>query len=382
MNKRINLSLAKMGENELKYIKSAFDTHWVAPLGPNVNAFEADLESFLAASKPVAALSSGTAAIHLALLQLGVGPDDEVLCQSLTFSATANPVKYLGATPVFIDSESSTWNMDPELMEHALQDRFIKRGKYPKAIIPVHLYGMPSSMDRIIKIAEKYSIPVLEDAAEALGSSFNNLKCGNFGEFACLSFNGNKIITTSGGGALVCSSVETKNKTIFYSTQARENASYYQHEEVGYNYRMSNICAGIGRGQMELLPGFVERRREIHEMYVLKLSNLPGVSFQNEPDIRYFSNYWLTVMQIDSSKLKGKSVSDLISYLDEFNIESRHVWKPMHLQPVFLDCPYYGGNVSESLFENGICLPSGCSLTDEDVFFVIDRIITFFNANC
>jgi dTDP-4-amino-4,6-dideoxygalactose transaminase len=378
MNKKIYLSLATMGGNELKYIHEAFDSNWVAPLGPNVDAFEEDLEKFLNEEKCVAALSSMTAAIHLALIQLGVNIGDEVICQSLTFSATVNPVKYLGAMPVLIDSEPYTWNMDPLLLEEAIKDRIDKTGKKPKAIIPVHLYGMPAQMDKILSIAKEYEIPVLEDAAEALGSEFNKIKCGNFGSFACLSFNGNKIITTSGGGALVCNDKEAKKKTIFFATQARENARHYQHETVGYNYRLSNICAGIGRGQMEVLPKFIKRRREIHQYYINKLSKIPGVTFQTEMDERFHSNYWLTVMQIDSNSYDKDKIDRLYSFMDEQNIECRPVWKPMHLQPVFKSCPFYGSNVSEKLFNEGICLPSGSNLTNEELDYIISKIKNFF----
>jgi dTDP-4-amino-4,6-dideoxygalactose transaminase len=374
MNKKIHLSLATMGGNEFKYIQEAFETKWVAPLGPNVDAFENELEKYLAQNKYVAALSSGTAAMHLALIQLGVEKGDEVICQSLTFCASVNPISYVGATPVFIDSEPETWNMDPTLLEIAIRDRIAIKGKKPKAIIPVHLYGMPAQMDKILNIATRYDIPILEDAAEALGSAFNKIRCGNFGAFACLSFNGNKIITTSGGGALVCNDAESKKKTIFYATQARENERYYQHEEVGYNYRLSNISAGIGRGQMEVITKFVNRRREIHQYYADKLSDLRGVRFHEAPNNKFFSNYWLTIVQIDFNMYKDKNLENLFIHMENHQIECRPVWKPMHLQPVYKDCPYYGNGVSESIFQQSLCLPSGAGLTNEDLEIVVTSI--------
>ena len=374
MNDRIWLSLAHMGGQEQKYIKEAFDTNWVVPLGPNVDEFEKDLESFLGEEKRVIALSSGTAAIHLGLLQLGVGYGDEVICQSFTFAASANPITYLGAKPVFVDSEADTWNMSPEYMEEAIKDRVAKTGKKPKAIIPVHLYGMPAKMDQICAIADKYGIPVLEDAAEALGSSVKGQPCGTFGEFACLSFNGNKMITTSGGGALVCSTEEQKKKTMFYATQARDNAPYYQHSEIGYNYRMSNICAGIGRGQMLVLESRIEARRLNNEFYRRELADVEFISFQTEPNGDYLSNYWLTTILVDPQKSNGISSEDLRHALERANIESRPLWKPMHLQPVFADFPYYGNGLSERLFERGLCLPSGSGLTENDLIRVIDVV--------
>lgn len=371
MNSRIWLSLAHMGGQEQKFIQEAFDTNWVVPLGPNVDGFERDLESFLGGDKYIVALSSGTAAIHLALLQLGVGCGDEVICQSFTFAASANPITYLGAKPVFVDSEPDTWNMCPEQLEAAIKDRIEKTGKAPKAIIPVHLYGLPAKMNEIQAIADKYGVPVLEDAAEALGSAINGQPCGTFGEFACLSFNGNKMITTSGGGALVCSTEEQKKKTMFYATQARDNAPHYQHSEIGYNYRMSNICAGIGRGQMLVLQEHIANRRKNNEYYRKHLSGIEGISFQTEPSSDYYSNYWLTSILINPEKTDGVTREDLRLALEAANIESRPLWKPMHLQPVFADCSYYGEGVSERLFDIGLCLPSGSNLTEDD----LDRVI-------
>ena len=375
-NSRIYLSLAHMGGQEQKYIQEAFDTNWIVPLGPNVDAFEKDLEHFLTENKSlfVVALSSGTAAIHLGLLQLGVGLGDEVICQSFTFAASANPITYLGATPVFVDSEEDTWNLSPEYLEEAIRDRVARTGKTPKAIIPVHLYGMPAKMEEIIAVADRYGIPVLEDAAEALGSEIKNRKCGTFGRFACLSFNGNKMITTSGGGALVCASEEEKKKTMFYATQARDNAPHYQHSEIGYNYRMSNVCAGIGRGQVEVLPLRIAQRRKNNAYYRERLSDIAGISFQTEPSPDYYSNYWLTSILIDPEKTKGRTREDVRLTLEDANIESRPLWKPMHLQPVFADCPFYGNGLSDRLFELGLCLPSGSNLTEDDLNRVTEII--------
>ena len=378
MKRKIWLSLAHMGGQEQDFIKEAFDTNWVVPLGPNVNGFEEALVEYIGENKKVVALSAGTAAIHLGLLQLGVGPGDEVICQSFTFSASANPIMYLGGTPVFIDSEIDTWNMDPALLEEAITDRIKKIGKKPKAIIPVHLYGMPAKMDKIMEISLKYDIPVLEDAAEALGSEYQGQKCGTFGEFACLSFNGNKIITTSGGGALVCNTDEARTKTKFYATQARDNAPYYQHSEIGYNYRMSNICAGIGRGQMLVLQNHVDRRRAINAFYRKELGTIKGITFQTEPDSCFKSNFWLSTILIDPDKTGGKANEGLLLALDAENIESRFLWKPMHLQPVFADCPYYGNGISEELFMKGLCIPSSSILTNEDVERVVKVIKGFF----
>ena len=376
MKDRIWLSLAHMGGREQEFIQEAFDTNWVVPLGPNVNAFEKALRDFLIENgklkvenegKQVVALSAGTAALHLGLILLGVGEGDEVICQSFTFSASANPIAYLGATPVFVDSEVDTWNMDPVLLEEAIKDRVEKIGRLPKAIIPVHLYGMPGKLDEILEVANRYKIPVLEDSAEALGSEYKGRKCGTFGEYAALSFNGNKIITTSGGGALVCPNEERAKRALFYATQAREQAPHYQHEKIGYNYRMSNICAGIGRGQMFVLDEHIARRRVIHDLYVKLLAGVKGVKVMCQPEGGDFnSNYWLTCITVDPEEA-GFTREDVRLTLDENNIDSRPLWKPMHLQPVFKDAPFYGNGTSERLFEMGLCLPSGPTLTDEDI---------------
>jgi dTDP-4-amino-4,6-dideoxygalactose transaminase len=379
MNSKIWLSLAHMSGEEQKYIQEAFDTNWVVPLGPNVNAFEEALASYLGEEKKVVALVSGTAAIHLALIQLGVGQGDEVICQSFTFSASANPIKYVGANPVFVDSEKETWNMSPLFLEQAIKERIRVTGKKPKAIIPVHLYGMPANMDAIMEIALRYDIPVLEDAAEAIGATYKGRKCGTFGEFACLSFNGNKMITTSGGGALVCSTAEQAKKTMFYATQARDAAPHYQHSEIGYNYRLSNICAGIGRGQMTVLQEHIDKRRANNAFYRKELASIKGISFQTEPDKRFYSNYWLTAILVDSKQTGGKTREDLFHALEIENIESRPLWKPMHLQPVFAHYPYYGNGNSEIFFNNGLCLPSSSILTQEDLQRVVDVIKGFLN---
>ena len=378
-NEKIWLSSPHMGGNEQQYIKEAFDTNWVAPLGPNVTGFEQDLERFLNDDIHIAALSSGTAAIHLGLVLLGVQQGDEVICQSFTFSASANPIVYLGAIPVFIDSETDTWNMCPIALEQAIIDR-IKKGKKPKAILPVHLYGMPYKVNEIRAIADTYGIPILEDSAEALGSHYKGKKCGTFGDIAALSFNGNKIITTSGGGALVSHSKNIKEKAIFLATQARDNAPHYQHSEIGYNYRLSNICAGIGRGQMEVLEKHVTLRREMHNFYVDFFKDSKEVSVFSEPNANYYSNHWLSCIVIDSTVL-GKSSTDLRLALEKENIESRPLWKPMHLQPIFENYPYYGKKVSEKLFENGLCLPSGSNLTELDKNRIIKVLKDFFNIN-
>lgn len=364
MNSKIWLSSPHMGGNELKYIHEAFDENWVAPLGPNVNGLEADLESFLGENVHVAALSAGTAALHLALIVLGVKHGDEVICQSFTFSASANPITYVGAKPVFIDSEPETWNMCPKALEEAVVQGEAK-GKKPKAIIIVHLYGMPAKMDEIMQVAENYNIPVIEDAAEALGSTYKGRKCGTFGELSLLSFNGNKIITTSGGGALVCRAKEQKDKTVFLSTQARDNAPHYEHTHIGYNYRMSNIAAGIGRGQMEVLSDRISQRRKNHDFYAELFKDFKGVRVFSEPSDDFFSNHWLSAVVIDP-KSAGFTREDLRLKLLEENIESRPLWKPMHLQPVFADALYYGEKVAEELFANGLCLPSGSNMTDEE----------------
>ena len=376
MKNKIKLSMAHIAGREQEFIQEAFDTNWVVPLGPNVNAFEKALRDFLIGNgklnvenvgKQVVALSAGTAALHLGLILLGVGERDEVICQSFTFSASANPIAYQGATPVFVDSEEDTWNMDPVLLEEAIKDRLEKTGRLPKAIIPVHLYGMPGKLDEILEVAGRYNIPVLEDSAEALGSEYKGRKCGTFGEYAALSFNGNKIITTSGGGALVCPSEERAKRALFYATQAREQAPHYQHEKIGYNYRMSNICAGIGRGQMFVLEEHVARRREIHDLYVKLLDGVKGVKVMCQPEGGEFnSNYWLTCITVDPEEA-GFTREDVRLALDGDNIESRPLWKPMHLQPVFKEAPFYGNGTSERLFEIGLCLPSGSMLTDQDI---------------
>lgn len=377
MKNKIWLSSPHMGGNELKYIHEAFDANWVAPLGPNVDGFEKDLEKFLDGDIKVAALSAGTAALHLALIECGVEHGDEVICQSMTFSASANPIAYQGAVPVFIDSEEDTWNMCPVALRKAIEDR-ISKGKKPKAIIVVHLYGMPAKMDEISSIAAKYEIPLIEDAAEALGSEYKGKACGTFGSFGILSFNGNKIITTSGGGALVCRTQEDKNKAVFLSTQARDNAPHYQHSYIGYNYRMSNITAGIGRGQMEVLNDRVEARRNMHNFYVDLFKDIEGVEVFSEPSDEYYSNHWLSAITIDPVQT-GKTREDLrLTFLEE-NIESRPLWKPMHLQPVFSGVPYYGEKVAENLFENGLCLPSGSNLTDDDRNRIAKVITDFFS---
>jgi dTDP-4-amino-4,6-dideoxygalactose transaminase len=373
-NHKIWLSSPHMGGNEQKYIQEAFDTNWVAPLGPNVNGFEQDLENYLNQNVSVGALSSGTAAIHLGLILLGVQAGDEVICQSMTFSASANPILYQGAIPVFIDSESETWNMCPTALEEAIEDR-IAKGKKPKAIIAVHLYGMPYNVDAIQAVANKYEIPVLEDSAEALGSSYKGQKCGTFGAIGVLSFNGNKIITTSGGGAIVAKTKEVKDKAVFFATQSRDNAPHYQHSEIGYNYRMSNICAGIGRGQMGVLDKHVALRRKMNQFYCDYFSNIDGVTVFSEPDSDYYSNHWLSAIVMDPEKLNGKTREDLRLALEQENIESRPLWKPMHLQPVFQKYPYYGNQVAERLFDDGLCLPSG---SNTDVV-EIERIVVAFD---
>lgn len=375
MNKRIFLSLAHMSGKEQDFIKEAFDTNWVVPLGPNVDNFEKDLSGYIKEECHVVALSAGTAALHLGLVELGVKPGDEVICQSFTFAASANPIAYLGATPVFVDSETDTWNMSPEWLEKALVYRLKETGKLPKAIIPVHLYGMPAKMDEIMRIAALFDVPVLEDAAEALGSEYQGQKCGTFGKFAALSFNGNKMITTSGGGALVCRNKEDAERTMFYATQAREKAPHYQHEHIGYNYRMSNICAGIGRGQMTVLDEHIARRRAIHSLYTELLRGIPGITVQQNPVPEFDSNFWLTCILVDP-EVAGFTREDIRLHLTNENIETRPLWKPMHLQPVFSQAPFYGDGTSEKLFETGLCLPSGPSLTDEDIHRVVEAIET------
>lgn len=373
MNNRIWLSLAHMSGREQDFIKEAFDTNWVVPLGPNVDAFEKSLAEYLQKNHYATALSAGTAALHLGLILLGVKPGDEVICQSFTFAASANPISYLEAKPIFVDSEEDTWNIDPVLLEEAIKDRLRKTGRVPKAIIPVHLYGMPAKMKEIIEVAEHYEIPILEDAAEALGSELYGQKCGTFGEMAALSFNGNKMITTSGGGALICHTEEEAKRTKFYATQARDAAPHYQHTHIGYNYRMSNICAGIGRGQMLVLNEHVARRRAIHGLYTEWLKDVPGIMVMQNPNEQTDSNFWLTCILVDPDKA-GKTREDIRLKLEAENIETRPLWKPMHLQPVFKDAPFYGNGTSERLFDRGLCLPSGPTLTNEDIKRVVETI--------
>lgn len=373
MNEKIWLSSPHMGGNEQKYIKEAFDSNWVAPLGPNVNGFEQDLQNYLEDHTFVAALSAGTAAIHLGLVLLGVKKDDEVICQSMTFSASANPILYQGATPIFVDSEPDTWNIDPNILEETIKDR-IQKGKRPKAIIAVHLYGMPYKSDEIKSVAERYNIPILEDAAEALGSVYKNKKCGTLGDISALSFNGNKIITTSGGGALVTHDQKIKEKAIFYATQARDAAPHYQHSEIGYNFRMSNISAGIGRGQMEVLSKRVQQRRSNYQYYKKALSEIEGIQFVPEPE-GTLSNRWLSTIVIKKGKT-GITSNEIRESLLKENIETRPLWKPMHLQPLFKKFPYYGGTVAEDLFSTGLCLPSGSNLNNTDLNRVAKGIIT------
>lgn len=374
MSSKIWLSTPHMGGGEQKYVQEAFDTNWVAPLGPNVTGFEADLQNYLKADHHVAALSSGTAALHLALIMLGVGPGDEVICQSMTFSASANPIAYLGATPVFVDSEKDTWNMSPLFLENAIKDR-IAQGKKPKAILPVHLYGMPAKMDEIIALAAKYEIPVLEDAAEALGSHIDGKYCGTFGTMACLSFNGNKIITTSGGGALVAKELKNKEQAIFLATQARDQAPHYQHSQIGYNYRMSNIVAGIGRGQMEVLDAHIAKRRANFDYYKKAFAHIDAISLLDEPN-GYFSNRWLSCVLVEP--INGITRETIRLALEKENIESRPLWKPMHLQPVFEGTPFYGDGTAEQLFDDGLCLPSGSNLITNDLDRVISVIISLY----
>ncbi|MBP3299869.1 MAG: aminotransferase class I/II-fold pyridoxal phosphate-dependent enzyme [Muribaculaceae bacterium] len=381
---RILLCLAHMSGNEMKYIEEAFADNWVVPLGPNVDGFEHDLEEFVNSregasplDKRVVALSAGTAAIHLGLIQLGVGPGDEVLCQSFTFSASANPVTYQGATPVFVDSEPDTWNMSPELLEQAILDRKAKTGRYPKAIIIVYLYGMPAKIDELIAIADKYGIPVLEDAAEALGSRYRGQYCGTFGRYGALSFNGNKMITTSGGGALIVPSDKEKKEVMFYATQAREPFPYYQHEKIGYNYRMSNICAGIGRGQMTILEEHIAHHRHVHQLYAEAFADMDGITLHSNPEEKFDANYWLCNILIDKDTT-GFDYEELRQYLDKAGIESRPLWKPMHLQPVFAACPAYVNGVSEDLFGRGLCLPAGPWVGDREVEYIVETIKSLY----
>ena len=410
MDKTIYLCLAHMSEEgiEQKYVKEAFDTNWVVPLGPNVNAFEEDLKRFVGEGKEVVALSAGTAAVHLALLACGVGQGDEVIVQSFTFCASSHPVTYLGAVPVFVDSEKETWNMSPELLEEAIKDRIAKTGKKPKAIVPVALYGMPYDCTRIMEIADRYAIPVVEDAAEGFGSRFKGQVLGTFGKFGVLSFNGNKMITTSGGGALICKDAESKNQIMWYATQAREAYPYYQHEAIGYNYRMSNVCAGIGRGQMTVADKHIAHHRHVQALYKELLKDVEGVLLHEAPSADYDSNFWLCTITLDSSlRIKGQenaykdvvrtavggaagvihavdcattdcqpneNVEALRAFMLGKKIEARPVWKPMHKQPVYKDAPAYINGVSEAIFKIGMCLPAGPWVTDEDVYYIVECI--------
>jgi len=373
---KIWLSSPHMGGQELKYINEAFETNWIAPLGPNVDGFENDLKEYLGIGH-VAALSSGTAAIHLALILLGIKSDDEVIVSSFTFSATVNPIIYQKAKPIFIDCEKETWNMDPALLETAIKDR-ISRGKKPKAIIVVHLYGMPAKIEEIICVADKYDIPVIEDAAEALGSEYKGKKLGTFGRFGILSFNGNKIITTSGGGALISDDQKAIKKARFLATQARDDAPHYQHSEIGYNYRMSNILAGLGRGQMEVLEQRISQRRNVNQFYKKKLYDLPGLFFLEAPTNNYFSNFWLTTILVDPEEANGITREEIRLSLLENNIDTRPLWKPMHLQPIFKKYMNYTNGVSEKLFKEGLCLPSGSNLNIKDLNRITINIIKLF----
>lgn len=408
MRNRIYLCLAHMSGKEQQFIKEAFDTNWVVPLGPNVNGFEEDLKHFISADREVVALSSGTAAVHLALLACGVGPGDEVMVQTFTFCASSHPITYLGGVPVFVDSEKETWNMDPVLLDEAIRDRIAKTGRKPKAIVPVALYGMPYKIDEIMAVADRYGIPVIEDAAEGFGSKFDGRVCGTVGRYGVLSFNGNKMITTSGGGALICPDAEAKKEIMYYATQAREAYPYYQHEHIGYNYRMSNICAGIGRGQMTVAADHIAHHKHLCDLYRESLSGIEGITLHENPSPRFDSNYWLNTILLDPSlHVKGeerayatavegavggaagvthaakslhtacepnRNVEALRLVLDDAGIESRPLWKPMHLQPVYAGNPAYVNGVSESLFKCGICLPSGPYVTDEDVRYIVNRI--------
>lgn len=421
MDKRIYLCLAHMSGQEQKYIKEAFDTNWVVPLGPNVNGFEEDLKQFVESGadgdimdwakthgKEVVALSAGTAAVHLSLIALGVQAGDEVICQSFTFCASCNPIKYLGAIPVLVDSEPDTWNMDPALLEQAIKERIEKTGRKPKAIVVVYLYGMPAKIDEILAIAQKYDIPLIEDAAEGFGSRYKGRVCGTFGEYGVLSFNGNKMITTSGGGALICPDKEAKQNVMFYATQARESYPYYQHERIGYNYRMSNICAGIGRGQMTVLDAHINHHKKLAILYEHLFAEIPGITFHRNPSEEIDSNYWLNTITLApelhvkgeerayTSKIQGavggaagvthsassthtdcepnNNVEAMRIALDAAGIESRPLWKPMHLQPVYKGCPSYVNGVSESLFKVGLCLPSGPYVSEEDVAYIVTVI--------
>lgn len=372
-----------MSGKEQQYIQEAFDTNWVVPLGPNVNAFEEDLaafanrrEGFEPLQKQVVALSAGTAAIHLGLIMLGVEKGDEVICQSFTFAASANPVVYQGATPVFVDSEPDTYNMDPQLLEEAIKDRIAKTGKKPKAIIPVYLYGMPARIDEIFEVAKRYEIPVLEDAAEGFGSVYKGQVCGTFGDYGVMSFNGNKMITTSGGGALICPDSDTKKRVMFYATQAREPFPYYQHEKIGYNYRMSNICAGIGRGQMTVADEHIRHHQWVHEQYEKAFAEIDAITVHSAPEEYMKPNYWLSTIRFEDGKhtVDGELLS-LIQKLSDANIETRPLWKPMHLQPVYKDAPAYTNGVSERLFSCGLCLPSGPYVREEEIKYIVRIIV-------
>ena len=372
-----------MSGKEQQYIQEAFDTNWVVPLGPNVNAFEEDLAAFAnrrdgaePLQKQVVALSAGTAAIHLGLIMLGVEKGDEVICQSFTFAASANPVVYQGATPVFVDSEPGTYNMDPQLLEEAIKDRIAKTGKKPKAIIPVYLYGMPARIDEIFEVAKLYEIPVLEDAAEGFGSVYKGQVCGTFGDYGVMSFNGNKMITTSGGGALICPDSDTKKRVMFYATQAREPFPYYQHEKIGYNYRMSNICAGIGRGQMTVADEHIRHHQWVHEQYEKAFAEIDAITVHSAPEEYLKPNYWLSTIRFEDGKhtVDGELLS-LIQKLSDANIETRPLWKPMHLQPVYKDAPAYTNGVSERLFSCGLCLPSGPYVREEEINYIVRIIV-------
>ncbi|MCI9843871.1 DegT/DnrJ/EryC1/StrS family aminotransferase [Flavobacterium pectinovorum] len=376
-NKRIFLSLSQQSGFEQEYIQKALDDNWITSGGPNVNDFENVLENYLEVESHVTALNSGTSAIHLALILLGIGAGDEVVCQSLTFSASANPILYQGAIPVFVDSEPETWNICPQSLEVAIEER-IKKGKKPKAIIAVHLYGNPYKVDEIHAVAERYEIPVIEDSAEALGSSYKEKKCGTFGTFGIFSFNGNKIITTSSGGALVSNSKKIKEKAIFYATQAKEKAVHYQHSEIGYNYRMSNICAGIGLGQMKILDKNIDSRREMNRFYNEVFKDIEEIKLFQTGNNDFFSNHWLSTVLVEANTNKNISRENLRLAFESKNIESRPIWKPMHLQPVFSDYPYYGSNVAENLFEKGLCLPSGSGLGEDEKDRIKEVIHAFF----
>ena len=376
---KIWLSSPHMSGNEMKYVQEAFDGNWIAPLGPNVDGFEKDLEQFLGEGTHVAAVNTGTAALHLALVMLGVEKDDYVICQSLTFSASANPIIYLGGIPIFVDSEPDTWNICPNALEDAVKS-CIKKGKKPKAIITVCLYGMPYKVDEIREISDKYGIPILEDSAEALGSTYKGQKCGTFGDISVLSFNGNKIITTSGGGALVLKDEIYKKKAVFLSTQAKDDAPHYQHSIVGYNYRLSNVCAGIGRGQMEVINDRVALRRKNHEFYKEIFTNFVGVNFFSEPSLDFFSNHWLNAVIIDPNKTNGFRSEDLRYEFQKENIESRPLWKPMHMQPLFNKAEYFGAIIAEKLFKFGLCLPSGSNMSNKDRERISEVIYKVFKA--